>query len=991
MKKHIIMAAAAAMAAAGMYAQVNSPFSEGSLYRAARMYADGNYNGCVDQLTDVDTDALTSGQREECAFYRAIAYVHIDKATAARLLDEYIAGYPESVHRWEALLNLGDCYYGSDYGRALGIYTHIPADALSGPIRDDLLYRTAYCYMKTSRYDNALALLEKLTDSEAYSNAALFYRGFIAYDSGDYALAEQLLREADTSQAPGNMADYYLSQIYYVRGDYEKALSTARGVISLRDVPTEFVSEALRVAGESSFAMGNTAAAVDYLDRYVESTDSPAPSALYILGMHAYDNSDYDEAIRLLGPVTACDDAMGQCAYLYLGQAYLREDDYNAAAMAFNRALNMDYDQKARETAYYNYAVASTRGGKAPFASTVSIFNEFLRLFPRSRYAADVQNHIINSYITDNNYTEALASINRMSNPTQATLAAKQRVLYALGVQNLAKSDHSAAIECLTQARSLKSHSQEIDNEVSLALGEAYYQEGQYVRAAEEIGKYLQNAPAKAANRAVAAYDMGYALFAQKKYPDAAGYFEKAVQGKPSLPATVAADAYGRLGDCYYYQKKFDKAVGAYDKAYDTNPDTGDYPLFQKALMYGYQRKHDLKIQTLGKLRSAFPSSALIPDAMLETTEALIQTGKTSQALDVYRELVDRYPGTAQGRQGYLQMALVLLNSGDRHGATDAYKEVIRRYPTSDEARQAVEQMKRIAANDGSLREFMDFLQATSGAPQLDQTEAELLAFEEAERAYLESGKTGKLVAYLYDYPSSDSRAHAILYLMESEINAGNSDKAYEYATMLADQYPSHAYAQQALATKAAHEERQGRQELAFGTWKSLLNTASSPSMLLKARMGVIRNGRETGHYDDVILAADAVTASSGTGTGELTEAIYSRAVALDAKGETRRALADWESIAGQTSSLFGIRAAYSAGEHYLKAGDTDKAERFAKDVANADSPHTYWIARGFILLSDIYEAQGDKYKARQYLEALRDNYQGSETDITEMIETRLK
>ena len=47
-------------------------------------------------------------------------------------------------------------------------------------------------------------------------------------------------------------------------------------------------------------------------------------------------------------------------------------------------------------------------------------------------------------------------------------------------------------------------------------------------------------------------------------------------------------------------------------------------------------------------------------------------------------------------------------------------------------------------------------------------------------------------------------------------------------------------------------------------------------------------------------------------------------------------------------------------------------------------------MARGFILLSDIYKAQGNKYEARQYLEALRDNYPGDETDIKMMIETRL-
>ena len=53
-------------------------------------------------------------------------------------------------------------------------------------------------------------------------------------------------------------------------------------------------------------------------------------------------------------------------------------------------------------------------------------------------------------------------------------------------------------------------------------------------------------------------------------------------------------------------------------------------------------------------------------------------------------------------------------------------------------------------------------------------------------------------------------------------------------------------------------------------------------------------------------------------------------------------------------------------------------------------SPHRYWVARGFILLSDIYSDTGKDLEAREYLEALRDNYPSSEPDIFMMIEQRL-
>ena len=41
-------------------------------------------------------------------------------------------------------------------------------------------------------------------------------------------------------------------------------------------------------------------------------------------------------------------------------------------------------------------------------------------------------------------------------------------------------------------------------------------------------------------------------------------------------------------------------------------------------------------------------------------------------------------------------------------------------------------------------------------------------------------------------------------------------------------------------------------------------------------------------------------------------------------------------------------------------------------------------------MLSDAYKAQNKEFEARQYLEALRDNYPGSEPDIFMMIGSRL-
>jgi hypothetical protein len=53
-------------------------------------------------------------------------------------------------------------------------------------------------------------------------------------------------------------------------------------------------------------------------------------------------------------------------------------------------------------------------------------------------------------------------------------------------------------------------------------------------------------------------------------------------------------------------------------------------------------------------------------------------------------------------------------------------------------------------------------------------------------------------------------------------------------------------------------------------------------------------------------------------------------------------------------------------------------------------TPHQYWMARALIVLSDTYRAKGDSFQARQYLESLKSNYQGDESDILQMINERL-
>ena len=66
-----------------------------------------------------------------------------------------------------------------------------------------------------------------------------------------------------------------------------------------------------------------------------------------------------------------------------------------------------------------------------------------------------------------------------------------------------------------------------------------------------------------------------------------------------------------------------------------------------------------------------------------------------------------------------------------------------------------------------------------------------------------------------------------------------------------------------------------------------------------------------------------------------------------------------------------------------------EKAEKEVLAYIEVSTPHAYWLARSFVLLSDVYVKLDRKLDAKQYLLSLQQNYHADD-DIEQMIETRL-
>ena len=962
----------------------------GYLDRARLMRYDYNFQGVADQARQAE-------ENEESTWLRAVAAMYTDNEDAYGLLTMFLEKYPASPLRLQARMALADLDFADGlYADALAKYIDIGADSFAEPLADKLALRRAYCRIMLGDYNRAEEDLMTLAQSPELAPTALFYRAYLAYAQHQYDKAKEMFAQCDRTTYPGSASAYYEMQINFAEGQYDRALERAMTLLSTPGMG-DYDAESNRIAGESLYNLGRADEGLPYLWTYASMVETPTPSALYILGVSEFDRGEWDNAVKLLQRAVPAGNAMGQSAYLLLGQAYLQRGDNDAAVMAFEQAYRQNFDRKVQETAFYNYAVATVKGGKVPFGSSVSLMENFLKEFPNSSYAPKIEEYLVNGYMTENDYEHALEALDRLKHKTPELEGARQRVLFVLGTREYQAGNYRLAEEHLRRAATLDGEGTDasLRAQSHLWIGDCLMRNGDYAAAARQYQDFLTSpstaGSAATYNRMVAEYNLGYALYNSKNYKGAEADFKAALElgRKTSAQPSVLADIQNRMADCRYYTGDYTAAANLYNQAYVQKPENGDYSLFQLAMVRGVQGNYADKIARIDDLVTRFPGSSLIPAAMLEKAQSQVALGNTEAAEATYQALTEQYPETPAGRNGSLQMAMTLLQSGRRDAAVNAYKAVISDYPTSSEAVVASEDLKTIYANEGHLADYVDFMNSVPNAPKIERSDLETAAFEAAQSQYADNGKTELIERYLQDYPDGINRPQALYYIAEASYKSGNYANTVTRAAEVVSRYPHSESARYALLLKAEAESAQGKHEAALVDYRALEQNASDVQTVEKSRLGILRSASVLGRNNEVIELSEDMLASASSNDVR-NEVNYRRALALEGLKRYKEADRLFIALSQNPSDLYGAMGAVAYGQSLLNRGMTDAAANVVNNFIDADPPHQYWLARGFILYSDVLRRQGKNFEADEYLRSLRDHYPGKESDITNMINRRL-
>lgn len=640
-----IIIAAAFTASIPSFAQVSasperfSPLASGYIERARAMNDARNFEGVIDQLRHLDTQkvALTPAEAREYTYLLANAYYERDDADCLRLLMDFVQTYPASPLAPKAALAVGDFYFfRHEWADALAAYNRCDLDRLN---RDDMTlydYRRCLCLIKTGHFEEARQAIYVLESEPGYKNAYNFYTAYLDYIDGDFKKAYELFKQVPDG-IKGLDAGYYMAQIEYSRGQYDQVIS--RGTALLRRNPDpELAPEIARIVGLSYFKQDEFGRARDYLTDYFKTTvAAPDPDASYAMGAIDYADGRYNAAEQRFAQITDSNDAIGQGAWLYLGQCYLNQDNPTSAALAFEKAWRLSYDKDVTETALYNYVTALTRGGKVPFSSSSELLEQFVTNYPDSQYAPEVEAYLATAYYNDRNYTKALKYIDSIRKPSADVLSAKQKILYELGIEAVSNGQSETAAAYLNQCVALKQYDRQLGAQASLWLGDAQYSLGRYKEAAQSFDNFIKEDTSRE-NRALGYYDLAYAQYKLEEYSKAAANFASALSSKPGLDPRLANDARVRRADCLYYIGKYNEAYNLYTSAIDAQATDADYALYRRAVINGLSGNTKSKLADLARVEKEYPDSRWMSKVLLEEAVTYEETGQPSLAADAYKK-----------------------------------------------------------------------------------------------------------------------------------------------------------------------------------------------------------------------------------------------------------------------------------------------------------------------------------------------------------------
>lgn len=972
-------------------------------------------NNYIHLYSIINTDSWFNSTSEERAYYDLLLKLYYTGDTPETDINLFLENYPTNFNKDKLILTLGTiAIEKKDYNRAIYYLNEIDKNGLDNDDQSKLYLCLAIATYNTynkniisediqyiPKDDNIIYLLKKSISLDGlYSNKALFYLAIYSWKYGNKDYAYDVLKTTQWDETLKKEAKYWEIVFSFDRKDNNTALKDALQYIS--NYPEDNNIDLKRSIGVLYYNKQNHHKAEYYLAQAYQGTGNILDIyALYAYAQTLYILNKYTEAQNILKQLSQTilkHDNINKDIYeqsqILLASTYIKQNMPTEALSIYSNIISntsIVEGNNVAEVAIYNSVLLQNKMGTSSFGQAVKLAKLYVNTFINSKNRKEISSILTKSFADSKDYINSLKELEQLKKPTKDLLKVKQYILLMIA-NNI---DENLNIEkkqkYLLQAINLSNitsyYKDALFTLISLELKKGNYKQAEIYSTElikeTQIGGYKEG---------VAYYFQGYALFNQKLYSQALSSFKKYINEQPQN-MSLLEDAYIRMGDCMYQGRtNFSQAIEYYWKANQIKKEGCDNALAKIVDIYAIQGQFDKEIEIIDTILTRSNDYSLRALLLYKKGKALILSKKsTDKAVSVFKSILDNYPQSEYAKLSLLDMALALYNNGENDLAIQYYKQLILEYPNSQEAYQAMGDLRSIYIQEDRLQEFISYRKSVGGNFEISSKEEENLLFTQAEEQYIKKGHKAEqyLTSYLDKYPNTPQSYKARYYLADVYFQSNQYDKAKAIYLTLSSSKLEQEIKNISIEKLAEIAYNKTNYNDASKYYIELYNN-NSVSIDTKKRilLPLIESLFKIEKYNKVL----ELTSKNVIGiTNDNKNNIYLiKAKCILKKNNKAEALKLLDSISQDIDTPVGAESYVTAAQIRYELNNLDKAQKDILSFIKKSTTQDYWLARAFILLSDIYTKMGDNYAATQYLHSLKENYTDANEEIQQMIEKRL-
>lgn len=964
--------------------------------RGVELFEKEKYGSAQKQFEELRDNSgdLPTIIKSEIEYYIAICAVELFNKDAEYLITSFISLNPESPNIEDGFFEMGKYQYRKKrYSKVIEYFNQVDPYKLENEEVAEYYFKLGYSYFVKKDFEKAgLAFYEIKDVDTKYTVPALYYYSHISYINKNYQTALQGFEKLSQNETFAPIVPYYITQIYYLQNKYDKVIEYAPALLEV--ATTKRQPEIARVIGEAYYRTNNFAKAIPFLEKYKEQSASQSEQDVYELGYAYYRAKQYEKAILQFKEIMNNQTAVAQNAFYHLADCFLKINDKKNARIAFLSAAKLEFDDAITEDALFNYAKLSYELADSPFNEAIKALNVYIKRYPNSERNDEVYNYLGKVFMTTKNYQGAIESFENVEKINDEIEMAYQRVTFFRGLELFNDLDFGKAIINFDKSLNNAKYNASYKAQCNYWKGEAYYRVKRFADAVESYKQFLLTTGAITMDEYnVAHYNIAYSYFKLKNYNEAITWFRKYTNFMEDAKSKMVGDSYVRVGDCYFVSRKYNDAISFYQKAIDINTYDVDYSMFQKGFSLGLIKEHDKKILVMNQLLNDFPKSNYCDDALYELGRSYSDINENEMAISTFQRILDEYPASSYGNKALLQMGLIHYNHDRLDEALAAYKQVAESSKESKESRDALFGIKNIYVEKNDVDSYIAYTKELGEYANVSEAEQDSLIYISAENLYMAGNceeALQKFGNYIRRFSEGTFIINAQYYKAEchnkrNELNEAIT--AYDFvASKTKNKFTEHALIK---AARIYYYLKNYNEALAH--YSKLETIAELRANVLEALIGKMNSLYLLNKYEEAIKASIEVLLADKLPDESFRRAHYILAQSYFAKNDIQSAIDEFQLLSNDCKNSEGAEAKYHLIEIYYNQKDYETAEKEIFDFVEKNTPHQIWLAKSFLILSDIYVNKNDNFQAKHTLQSVIDNY-GNKTDgIIKTAETKLE